>query len=235
MAIDIRKTRQRLIFFFIIPLLLYPSLTKSHPSDLEEVVSRLQATYEGIQDLSARFVQISLHKGSGGKEESRGSLMMRKPGMMRWEYKSPEPRSIVCDGKSLYIYSPADRQVIVQEAPQAFSSLAVNFLAGMGKLSEEFRIEWGRSEEKARKGSLLLELEPIQREAQIQLVLMEIHPETYLVERIVLRDAYSNTTILSFKRVKVNTGLQDGLFTFVPPPGVEVIKGFPGIKKRPAN
>ncbi|MDH7500249.1 MAG: outer membrane lipoprotein chaperone LolA [candidate division NC10 bacterium] len=235
MAIHIGKTGQGLIFFLSVSLLLYPCLTKANPTELEQVVSRLQTTYEGIRDLSARFVQISWHQGSGSKEESTGNLMMKKPGMMRWEYKSPESRSIVCDGKSLFIYSPADRQVIVQEAPAAFSSLAVDFLTGMGDLSKDFRIGWGRPEEKVRKGSLLLELQPIRQEVQIRRILMEIDPETYLVERMVLKDAYSNTTQLSFKRVHLNTGLQDSLFAFVPPPGVEVIQGFPGVRKSPQN
>jgi outer membrane lipoprotein carrier protein len=213
-------------------ILLAPLLAQAEKADLEQVVSEIQATYEGIQDLSARFHQVSWIKSSGTKEESSGSLLMKKPGMMRWEYKSPESRSIVSDGKSLYIYSPRDRQVIVQETSKAFSSLAVDLLTGMGRLKTDFQIQWGKAEEKGRKGSLLLELRPIQAQGQVQLVLIEVHPETFVVERIVLKDAYSNTTVLTLKRVKTNTGLQDHLFAFVPPPGTEIIKGFPGLKKQ---
>jgi outer membrane lipoprotein carrier protein len=157
--------------------------------------------------------------------------MMKKPGRMRWEYQRPEARLIVSDGSTLYLYSPAEHQVIVQEAPQAFTSLAVNFLAGMGRLAEDFRIQWGRPEDKARKGNLLLELKPIQPQGQIRLILMEVHPETFLVERIVLKDVLANTTVLSFKKVKVNSALNDNLFKFVAPPGTEVIKGLPGTKR----
>jgi len=231
MAIVTLKAKPGLICLLFFAPLLFPSVAKSGLPDLDQVISNLQATYEGIQDLQARFYQISRHKSSGGMEESGGILLMKKPGMMRWEYKSPEARLIVSDGTSLYIYSPADRQVIVQEAPQVFTSLVVNLLAGMGRLQEDFRIQWGKAEGRTGRGRLLLELKPIQPQGQVHLILMEIHPETFLVERIILKDAYSNTSIFSFKKVKVNTGLNESLFIFVPPPGTEVIKGLPGMKR----
>ena len=231
-GVDFSNVVSLWVLWLWIGILLVPLLARAESPDLEQVISQIQTTYEGIQDLSARFHQVSRLKSSGTREESSGSLLMKKPGMMRWEYKSPEARSIVSDGKSLYIYSPRDHQVIVQETSKAFSSLAVDLLTGMGRLKEDFRIQWGKTQEKARKGSLLLELKPIQLQSQVQLVLIEVHPETFMVERIVLKDPYSNTTDLTLKRVKTNTGLQDHLFAFTPPPGTEVIKGFPGVKRQ---
>jgi outer membrane lipoprotein carrier protein len=210
---------------------LFPLAARAAAPDLDQTVLKVQEAYEGIQDLSARFYQISLVRGSGGKEESNGTVWLKKPGMMRWEYKSPEARLIVCDGKTLYIYSPADRQVIVQEASKAFSSTAVNLLAGMGKLKEDFSIRWGKEAAKSGRGALLLELKPVQSQGQIEQVLMEVNPQTFLVERIVLKDILSNTTTLTFKKVKTNTGPGDSLFTFVPPAGTQVIKGVPGMKR----
>jgi outer membrane lipoprotein carrier protein len=231
MALFQLSFRQTLIFLLSWIIVLLPGGAGADLPDLDQTVLNLQASYEKIEDLSARFSQTSIHKSSGVKEEGRGILMMKKPGRMRWEYQRPEARLIVSDGSTLYLYSPAEHQVIVQEAPQAFTSLAVNFLAGMGRLAEDFRIQWGRPEDKARKGNLLLELKPIQPQGQIRLILMEVHPETFLVERIVLKDVLANTTVLSFKKVKVNSALNDNLFKFVAPPGTEVIKGLPGTKR----
>jgi len=226
------KARWSLICLWaLLPLLLVPDVQAGPPDDLEEEISNIQATYDGIQDLSARFHQISSLRSSKGKDESNGLLFMKKPGRMRWEYKKPEARLIVSDGKTLYLYTPADRQVMVQEATQAFNSPAVNLLSGMGKLREDFRIRWGKTEEKDRRGNLLLDLKPIESQGHLEQILLEVHPETHMVERILLRDAFGNTTALSFKKVKINTGLADQLFTFAPPPGTEVIKGFPGTKR----
>jgi len=212
-------------------LLLFPSAARAQVEDLERTVGELQATYEKIQDLSAQFHQLSTQPASGFREESRGSLMMKRPGKMRWEYRSPDRRLIVSDGRWLYLYFPAERQVVIQEAPVAFAPLGLNFLTGMGKLAEDFRIQWGRPEKKAHKGNLLLELKPVDPSAQIQEILMEIHPQTFLVERMILRDTLSSTTILTFKRVRINSGLDDRLFSFVPPPGTRVIEGLPGTRR----
>jgi len=231
MASLIGKSTPRMILFCAVMAFCFPAMAKGEAPDLDQVISKVQETYEGIQDLSARFQQVSLIKGSSGKEESGGVVLLKKPGMMRWEYKSPEPRLIVCDGKTLYIYSPTDHQVILQEASKAFTSTAVNLLGGMGKLREDFSIQWGKSAAKGSRGGLLLELKPVQSQGQVGQILMEVNPETFLIERIVLQDIFSNTTTLSFKKVKINTGLTDGLFTFVPPPGTQVIKGAPGVKR----
>ena len=226
-----RRATKRIIFFCAMIAFFLPAMAKGEAPDLDQVISKVQETYEGIQDLSARFQQVSLIKGSPGKEESSGVALLKKPGMMRWEYKNPESRLIICDGKTLYIYSPADHQVILQEASKAFTASAVNLLAGMGKLREDFSIRWGKASAKESSGGLLLELKPVQPQGQVEQIWMEVNPKTFLVERIVLKDIFSNTTTLSFKKVKINTGLTDGPFTFVPPPGTQVIKGPPGVKK----
>jgi outer membrane lipoprotein carrier protein len=230
MAVVILKSPKKTMYLWVLFLLLVPPAAGAEAPDLEQVVAKVQETYEGIQDLSARFQQVSLIKGSPGREESSGDVLLKKAGMMRWEYKSPEPRLIICDGTTLYIYSPVDHQVILQEASKVFTSTAVNLLAGMGKLREDFSIRWGKAPAKGSSG-LLLELKPVQPQGQIEQIWMEVNPETFLVERIVLKDMLSNTTTLSFKKVKTNTGLDDELFTFVPPPGTQVIKAPPGVKR----
>lgn len=214
----------------ILLLLTLPSLVRGESPDLDEVISNLQATYEGIQDLSAQFRQTSVQKSTGSKEESKGSLEIKKPGKMRWEYKEPEKRWIISDGRLLYIYSPSDRQAIIQDLSKGFTYSAVNLLTGMGNLREDFLIRWGKADGKGRGGELLLELKPVHSADQIDSILMEVHPKTFMVERIVLKDAFSNTTTITLRKVKTNTGLDDSLFTFVPPPGTEIIKGSPGRK-----
>jgi outer membrane lipoprotein-sorting protein len=43
------------------------------------------------------------------------------------------------------------------------------------------------------------------------------------VEKTTLFDAYGNTTVVAFSRLKVNGGLGGQSFTFSPPPGVTVV------------
>ena len=73
----------------------------------------------------------------------RGTVEIKKPGMMRWRYTWPEEKLFVSDGVSLYSYIPADRQVIVGAVPAGDSvSTPALFLAGRGRLVEDFVVAW---------------------------------------------------------------------------------------------
>ena len=82
-----------------------------------ELATRLQARYESIRDFSADFT----HSYEGGilrkKAVERGAVLVKKPGKMRWEYREPEEKLFVSDGRKLYAWVPADRQVTVSTLP----------------------------------------------------------------------------------------------------------------------
>src|ERR1700730_13987936 len=82
-----------------------------------ELASALQKKYEGVKDFSADFS----HAYEGGvlrkKITERGHLLVKKPGKMRWDYSSPEPKQFVSDGMKMYSYIPQDKQVVVVNVP----------------------------------------------------------------------------------------------------------------------
>ena len=79
----------------------------------QEVAAALQKKYDAIRDFTADFV----HESEGGllrkKQTERGFVQVKKPGKMRWDYKAPEPKVFVSDGRRIYLHIPADNQVIV--------------------------------------------------------------------------------------------------------------------------
>ena len=76
---------------------------------------RLEQHHARTADLVARFTQ-GYRSGMLGREVTeRGVVSIKRPGRMRWEYKDPEPKLFISDGKTFYFYVPADKQVIVSE------------------------------------------------------------------------------------------------------------------------
>ena len=65
---------------------------------LEEVVAGLESTYGRITDLKADFTQVSNNKSLGQDIKAEGTVLLKKGGKMRWDYKSPSPQQIVSDG-----------------------------------------------------------------------------------------------------------------------------------------
>ena len=100
------------------------------PQDLQQA---LQQRYELVLDFSADF----MHTYEGGMLRTRlverGTMLVKRPGRMRWDYREPERKLFVSDGERLYSYLPEDRQVIIGRLPNdnAATTPAL-FLAGAG-------------------------------------------------------------------------------------------------------
>jgi outer membrane lipoprotein carrier protein len=189
-----------------------------------EVIERVQQTCQQTQDLSARFLQTATNRTLGQTQEASGLFLLKRPGMMRWEYQKPEARLFVTDGKTLWAYSPADKQVVVQEVTRAFASrVPLSFLAGDCQVQREFEV--GAVEHAGTRAAAvkLLDLKPKTAEAGLARLLIEVNLKTYTVDKTTLFDAYGNTTVIAFSNLKLNAGLDDAQFRFAPPPGVTVV------------
>jgi len=193
--------------------------------DVNEVTDKVDATCSRVQDLSARFHQTATNRSLGQVQEASGVVLMKRPGKMRWEYQKPEARLFVTDGKTLWAYSPVDKQAVVQDVGGAFSSrVPLSFLAGDCQLRREFTI--AAVENATTRSSttfMILDLKPKHPEAGIARMLLEVNLQTYTVERATLFDAGGNTTVIALTNLKLNTGLPDQQFQFTPPTGVTVI------------
>jgi outer membrane lipoprotein carrier protein len=192
---------------------------------VDEVVERVQATCLRTQDLSARFQQTATNRALGQVQEASGLFLAKRPGMMRWAYEKPETRLFVTDGKTLWAYSPTEKQVVVQDVADALASrLPLSFLAGNCNLATDFGI--ALIENAGTRGSpstRILDLKPKRPEAGIVRMLLEVTTKGYTVDKTTLFDSYGNTTAIALTQLKLNTGLDDQQFRFTPPPGVAVV------------
>jgi len=206
------------------PLILFRALP-AFSLTLEEVIDRLQASYQKVEDFSARFHQVSTLKSLGQTQEAGGLVYMKRPGKMRWEYKVPEARLVVSDGQTLWIYTPESKQVIIQDVSTAFSSeVPLGFLAGKGNIRAEFDVKFSTRTGTNKQGFYLLDLYPKRPNATLGKVSLEVNPKTFLVDKATVYDVYANTTAIAIKGMRLNVGLADSKFTFEVPPGAEVLK-----------
>lgn len=198
-------------------------------ANVTEIVEKVQATCAKAQDLSAQFHQTATNRSLGQVQEASGTLLLKRPGKMRWEYQKPDRRLYVTDGKTLWAYNPADKQVMVQEVEEAFSSrLPLAFLAGDCRLGKEFQASLvEHAGTRAAPETALLELRPKSAaggQAGIARMVLEVNRRSGLVEKATLFDAVGNTTVIALRDIQINPGLKDQSFTFSPPPGTTVVK-----------
>ena len=194
---------------------------------LGELVAKIQENYEGAADLKAGFVQESKLKTTGRTEREEGTVYFKKPKKMLWDYSRPQAKKLVINARTAWLYVPEDKMVYVQDSKNVFSSgQAIRFLAGIGKLKEDFKISYAKPQQDSA-GRYLLEMVPKggpQSAGGAQKLLATVDPDTFFIIGCNFKDGFGNTTTIRFHDIKTNNGLADSLFTFKPPPGVEVQK-----------
>ena len=191
---------------------------------LDEVVRGLEAAYARMTDLRADFTQQAFNKSLGQTIPARGTVYLKRGGKLRWEYAEPTPQQIVSDGRKLWIYTPALGQVNVGEAPAALAGPAGSFLAGLGRLREQFGVRFlNPAVPRDADGNWVLDLTPKQPLPTLARLILAVEPRAWEVRKAVVYDQFENTVTMRFSRVAVNSGLPDATFTFVPPAGVATV------------
>jgi outer membrane lipoprotein carrier protein len=195
---------------------------------LDEAVSAVEATYRRVQDLKASFQQAAFNRTMNQTVEARGTLYLKKPGRLRWEYVTPTPQELISDGKTLWVYTPELKQV---NAPEALAGPAGSFLQGLGQVREHFQARFLNPAQPAdADGNIVLDLTTRQPQPLMARLILSVDPRSWLVRKAVIHDELGNTVTVRFGEPSVNTGLADSLFVFVPPPGVAVVPT-PGLGK----
>jgi len=192
--------------------------------DPASVAERVQSVYNQAEALRCDFIQLYRSGTTGKITEARGELLLKKPGKMRWDYKSPERKLYVSDGKTVYWYLPADRQVTrmsLEEADQQQTQIL--FLTGRGELLRDFEVSAETFFEEIYEGSYLLRLVP-KREEEFDYIVLEVNPSDFFVERMIVVDAFGNSTDYRFANIRP-AEIPDRDFEFTVPRGVEVFEG----------
>lgn len=189
-----------------------------------DLARSLQQKYAGIRDFSTDFT----HTYTGGVLKKtvteRGRLLIKKPGKMRWDYTSPEPKQFVSDGVKLYSYIPADKQVIVGTVPEGEGASTPSlFLTGKGDLVRDFTASTGDVPKGYPAGTQALKLVPRTAQPDYDWLVLLVDPASLTLRGMVTADAQGGTSVFSFSNLKENVGLTDKEFTFRMPRGVDVI------------
>ncbi len=198
------------------------------PAHLDQVVDRLERTYAAASDLTADFRQTSTITAAGQVQQASGTVAVKRPGKMRWEYTEPEPRLFLTDGKTFWAYSPEEKQVLVQQVEGALGATPLAFLMGAGNLRKDFQVREVRHA--AGGNTALLDLKPAKADGTVGRLVLEVDLASFLIVQATVFDAVGNTIVLALLNQKLNVGVPDSRFTFVPPPGVTVMTN-PGLKR----
>jgi outer membrane lipoprotein carrier protein len=106
---------------------------------LDTLLKGVETRYNQAKTLQVLFHEDYTPPGRPRRTES-GTLALRKPGKMRWDYVQPKGKLFVCDGKFLWLYTPDENRaekMKLKESDDMRAPLA--FLLGKLDFQKEFR------------------------------------------------------------------------------------------------
>jgi outer membrane lipoprotein carrier protein len=188
-----------------------------------ETARTLQQKYDRVKDFTADFT----HTYEGGvlrkKSTERGTVQIKKPGRMRWDYTSPDKKLFVSDGRKVYSYIPADKQVIVNDIPaDDEATTAVLFLAGKGDLTRDFAVSYAPGADDA--DSYALKLDPKQKQHDYDWLILVVDRKTMQIRSLTSADQQGGRSSFAFSNYRENGGVPDKAFEFKIPKGVDVVR-----------
>jgi outer membrane lipoprotein carrier protein len=171
----------------------------------------------GLDTLHARFQQKVISSDGAVEDSSGGEVWMSRPQRFRWEYGGEFPEVVVADGERVWIYDVALEQVTVKDQSAAAADSPLNLLTEPSRLDEQFEVR----EAGDASGLQLLELRSRDRESGFERILLGLRNRVLVL--MIMEDAFGLRTELRFEEIRRNPALDEALFLFEPPPGVDLL------------
>ena len=208
----------------ICSLLSAPVAAQATTIDVTKIIAKVQRRYDRMADFKGKFKQVYTDTLYDRKRTSYGYVYVKKPGKMRWNYASPERKVFISDGKQLWVWEPADRQVFRNPLDKKTLSTGLTFLLGSGKLSKEFAVDLADPKQDALGGpdAIVLKLTPKVTTAQYRYLVLAIRPSDHTVTESMVIGTHSRNHFL-FSDLVFDSKLSNKRFKFSPPPGTRVV------------
>ncbi len=205
-------------------LFLLCALALHAETDAHALAAKVDQRYDRMRTLQAQFTET--YTGAGVSRTESGTLLLKKPGRMRWDYDQPRPKMFLTDGQMAWFYVPGEhqaRRTPVKQIDDLRSPL--RYLLGKTKLEKELDgLSVAPDQKPAFAGDVVLQGIPKGMQDRVQQTLLEISRDG-LITRIVVEEIDGSTTEFRFLQQKENVEIPDAQFRFVPPPGVEIVAG----------
>ena len=212
-----------------------------------------------IENVRADFFQRSTLAAKKKEYRAEGEMYLQSASSVealkfRFDYFRPTRQEVVCDGKTLWVYLPENRQVIQSDVAEFFDPMrsnpardrGLNFLQGLGRISKDFAILFNNPMNDAA-GNYILELTPLRSSATIRKLYITVNreslmdakgtrpqtnmpqarlpePHLFAILATTVVDHDGNSTTMEFSNVKTNGMISDMLFNFLPPADAQVVR-----------
>jgi outer membrane lipoprotein carrier protein len=187
------------------------------------MVEGMQRRYASVLTIKGSFEQI--YRAPGMEQIESGVFFLKKPGLMRWEYRQPEEKLFIADGKESFLFIPQDRQVTVQPFNESdMHNTPLEFLLGSGDYIKSFIPSWDLQFKPKSERAVMIRLTPREIQPEYSFLALELDRENCEIHGIIIQEPGGNTSRFTFTNLMTNVKLNNKDFQFKTPKGVEEIR-----------
>lgn len=181
--------------------------------------NQLDHFLQGLHTFSARFEQRLLDDNNEELDKSAGKMYLERPGKFYWHYSQPYSQYLISDGHSLWIYDEDLEQVTVKDIGESLEESPAAILGGDVEVERYYVVtDLGLAN-----GVDTMQLTPRAGNSQYQFIRLGFKKGQLV--KMTLLDSLGQKTEIRFLDAKRNPGLDEHMFHFQPPRGVDVIDG----------
>ena len=185
--------------------------------DVPKLLEGIENHYNHAQTLKVAFTETWTLNGR--KRTGSGSLELRKPGKMRWEYAMPPGRLFISDGEFIYSLDPdAHRAEKIKMKSVDDMRAPLAFLLGRLNFHDEFK------EFRATPQGSQVFLTATPKSGKMPYTEVSfLTGNDFVIRHLVVKGQDNSVLDYSFENEKVNPPIPDSAFRFTPPAGVDFI------------
>ena len=202
---------------------LYAAAEKTDLS-VDQILEQVENKYTNSK-FAADFIQKSTINAMNITDTATGKVYIKYPGMMRWEYEKPDRQIIITDADKLWVYRPEDNQVMTGKAPTFFrDGKGASFLSDIRLIRQKFEISLEQGPPEERDLFHHLKLIPREKTLDISEIRLMVSKQTHNVLQVMTLNFYGDETRIDLINFAFGTDIDDSLFSFTIPQGVDVIQ-----------
>jgi len=185
----------------------------SRQLSLEEVVSRVKSAYSRHCCFQAAFDQLTVNVSMDLKDQFRGTLYVKKPGLIALDVESPEKQKVVIEGRSYVVHFPAEGNTVRGEIPPEVDlEHFFGFFADITKMDQNFSIDFPAASRDAEEPLIFLELTNRAKPTGSYRILLGVDRQQYIVQRAIIYDALGNYNRFNLSGVTFLDSIPDSRF-----------------------
>jgi outer membrane lipoprotein carrier protein len=201
-----------------------PGFSQQPLPPAHDLAQRVDRHYNQLHSLKAGFSES--YSGLGVQRSESGTLLLQKPGYMRWDYASPAGKVFLLDGKFAWFYTQGDPHVDRMKAKDLDDLRSpLRFLLGHTELQKEMD---QLTVAPAANGLFTLTGQPKGEEQRVARLTLTVTGEG-AITGIEIEETDGALTRFTFTGEQPNAAIPAGAFRFTPPPGVPVVDSAPPV------